>query len=232
MHNDFQSGNGERFMEPNFWEEAWKNGQIGFHQSAYNKHLVKYYDQFNLHKNDEILVPLCGKTLDMNFLLEKQLCVTGVELVEEAILEYLRENKISTVETKNFGIYKIYSKDMLSLYQGDFHLFHETGKKFKAIFDRASMIALPPAMREIHAKVLNELTEINGKIMLITLEYDQAKVDGPPHSIQETEVQSLFKRNFEIHVLKTETTSDIGPKFKNNGINHVTQKVYMLTKRN
>jgi len=218
-------------MEAKFWEEAWENGQIGFHQGDFNKNLVEYFELLNLQKNQEVLVPLCGKTLDMNFLLQQHLIVNGVELVEQAIKDYLNENKIDEIKVENVESFKLYSTNALKLYHGDFHLFQQVGKTYNAIYDRASMIALPPMMRRTHAEVLTALTNRSGKILLITLEYEQSKVSGPPHSVTEEEIEHLFQENFDIQLLNLEKTKNIGPKFKDNGVNFVTQKVYLLTKR-
>lgn len=103
--------------------------------------------------------------------------------------------------------------------------------KFSAIYDRASMIALPPELREVHAKTLKNLTKKNATILLITLEYDQSKVNGPPHSLETAEVERLFSNDFDITIINKEKTKNIGPKFKNNGINFVTQKVYCLKRK-
>ena len=93
------------------------------------------------------------------------------------------------------------------------------------------MIALPPKMRELHANTLTKLLNPGGNILLITLEYDQSKVKGPPHSVDKSEIELLFSSDFTINILSTEKTKNIGPKFKDNEISYVTQRVYCLTKK-
>ena len=223
-------------MDPKFWHDVWDEGQIGFHQSEINKNLKKH---LNLLQNTdhEILVPLCGKSLDMNYLISNKFKVYGVEIVKKALVQYLKEHKlnyhskeISSEENEKFEAY-ITENDKLHLYHGDFHQFDKLGMKFNAIYDRASMIALPPEQREIHAQTLKNLTKKNGTILLITLEYDQSKVNGPPHSLETPEVERLFSNDFEITIINEEKTKNLGAKFKNNGINLVTQKVYCLKRK-
>ena len=225
-------------MDSNFWLDAWNEGNIGFHQSSVSKHLVKYIDI--LQSNDQnVLVPLCGKSLDMNFLIENEYQVYGVEIVEKAINDYFHENKI-TPKIQDIGPYKSenqkikfcrYQSKSLNLYHGNFHQFDQCGLKFNAVYDRASMIALPPKMRELHANTLTKLLLPGGNILLITLEYDQSKVKGPPHSVDKPEIELLFGSDFNINVLSTEKTKNIGAKFKDNEISYVIQRVYCLTKK-
>ena len=216
-------------MEFTFWKTVWSENQIGFHQSETNKNLKKYLPLLSNKKN-KILVPLCGKSLDMIYLKENNFSIDGVEIVESAINEFFDENKMNpTVLDLQNGFKKFSSRDY-SLYCGDFHQFHTLDKRYQAIYDRASMIALPPQMRKAHAESLSELTLPNGKILLITLEYDQEKVSGPPFSVKKDEVSTLFSKSFKIEELSFESTSNIGPKFKNAGIKKVVQRVYLLTK--
>ncbi len=223
-------------MDSKFWHDVWDEGQIGFHQSEVNKNLKNHLNLLQSTEH-EILVPLCGKSLDMNYLVSENYTVYGVEIVKKAIIEYFDEHKlnyhcedISTEQNVKFESYTT-ENNKLQLYHGDFHQFDQLGIKFSAIYDRASMIALPPELREVHAQSLRNLTKKNGTILLITLEYDQSKVNGPPHSLETAEVQSLFSNDFEITIINEEKTKNIGPKFKNNGINFVTQKVYCLKRK-
>lgn len=215
-------------MEPSFWNDVWEEGQIGFHQTDVNKNLKSFASKFK--KESTILVPLCGKSKDMTFLSTHGHKVHGIEIVEKAIIEFQEENK-SQWELTPISEFKKYSSSQIDLYLGDFHRFSTLGITYDSIFDRASMIALPPAMRKTHARELSSLTNTSGNILLITLEYPQEKVPGPPFSVPKNEVQQLFQDNFFIEELSHETTKNIGPKFINAGIKKVAQRVYWLTKK-
>lgn len=216
-------------MDKEFWSNAWNERQIGFHQSEINKNLRQFSSLFGQKSGDSILVPLCGKTLDMIYLQQLNFKIDGVEIVEQAIKEFFSENNLipKISNEKNFTRY---SHDDYSLYLGDFHQFENLNKKYKFVYDRASMIALPPELRKNHAQSLKNLTLSGSKILLITLEYDQEKVPGPPFSVLKSEVEILFNDSFIIQELKSESTSNIGPKFKDAGINKVYQRVYLLEK--
>ncbi len=217
-------------MEYDFWDEAWARNQIGFHQNEINKNLLKFKKYLEA-EDKKILVPLCGKTKDMNFLIKSNFHVTGVEIVGKAILDYFNENKIDNFTKDEIGNFCVYSNPVISLYHGDFFKFQNINQKFSAIYDRASLIALPSEMRKMHAKTLLNVTKKNARILMISLEYDQSKVEGPPHSVTKDEIEELFSSNFEIEILRTESTRNIGRKFKDNNIDSLKQTVYLLTKK-
>lgn len=217
-------------MEFNFWKNVWDEHQIGFHQSEINKNLKNFVKHI-LPKDDRILVPLCGKSLDMIYLTQQGLSVDGVEIVESAIQEFFQENSITPHVTQLNEVFMHYQSDNISLYCGDFHQYQTLEKKYQAVYDRASMIALPLQMRKSHAKTLSDIVYQKGKILLITLEYQQEKVQGPPFSVEKNEIHHLFEESFLIEELSYETTKNIGPKFINAGIQKVGQRVYLLEKK-
>lgn len=98
-------------MDSKFWHDVWDEGQIGFHQSEVNKNLKNHISLLQ-NTDHEILVPLCGKTLDMNYLLSKKFKVYGVEIVKKALIQYLDEHilnyhskELSTEENTKFESY-------------------------------------------------------------------------------------------------------------------------------
>lgn len=215
-------------MESSFWKEVWNEGQIGFHQSEINKNLKRFAQKFK--DRSTVLVPLCGKSKDMCYLTEQGHKVHGVEIVEKAIIEFKEENPAYWTHSTASEFEK-FSSSEIDLYLGDFHRFSKLDMNYESIFDRASMIALPPEMRKVHAKELSTLTKKSGNILLITLEYPQEKVAGPPFSVPKYEVENLFEHEFHIEEIAHESTKNIGSKFINAGINKVEQRVYWLTKK-
>mgnify|MGYP000992455332 CR=1 FL=1 len=65
-------------MDHGFWLERWRNGQIGFHNSEVNGMLLRHHAQ--LGAAARVLVPLCGKSLDMGWLAAQGHEVVGIEL--------------------------------------------------------------------------------------------------------------------------------------------------------
>ena len=78
-------------MDSQFWHQKWHSGEIGFHLSDVNPLLAKHFDKLSLAENSRIFLPLCGKTLDMAWLLSKNYRVIGVELHENAAKQFFDE---------------------------------------------------------------------------------------------------------------------------------------------
>lgn len=71
---------------------------------------------------------------------------------------------------------------------------------FKRAWDRGSLVAIPPAMREDYVRILDSLMEPGGRILLSTFDYDQTKAPGPPFAANVTEVQRLFPQ-YDVYLL-------------------------------
>ena len=72
-------------MQPDFWHKRWQIGQIGFHQSAVDRHLKRYWPDLGLAGHSRVFVPLCGKSLDLVWLREQGHFVAGVEISATAL---------------------------------------------------------------------------------------------------------------------------------------------------
>lgn len=176
-----------------FWEQAWVDGRTRFHRPEVNDLLVKYAATV-FDAGDKVLVPLCGKSVDLLWLCQQGHGVAGVELAKQAIDEFISENKLQgTWEDQRFQT----QASRLSLYHQDF--FHHDGK-YEAIYDRACLVALPIELRKRMAEKYSSLLNPNGKILLNTLKHDEGS--GPPYSISDEEIELLFSQNFKIELLE------------------------------
>lgn len=184
-------------MKAEFWQNKWKENQIGFHQAEFNPSLVKFWDDFTLGMNEGVvLVPLCGKSKDMLFLAEKGLKVIGIELSELAVEDFYQENKI-----KFDKVGSLYKSDRIDIYCGD--LFEITAKELGRvdyIFDRASIIALPIEMRQRYAKWLRSEAP-RASMFVQTLEFDSN--DGPPFSVDEEQLNLFYADSCDITRIQT-----------------------------
>ncbi|MDH3282406.1 MAG: thiopurine S-methyltransferase, partial [Gammaproteobacteria bacterium] len=93
----------------------------------------------------------------------------------------------------------------------------------------ASLIAFPPAMREDYARHLQAIMPRQAKMLLVTLEYLQAEMDGPPFSVTEAEVRRLYERGYRIEKLSSEGVLDEFPRFQEKGLRYLTETAYRLT---
>ncbi len=217
-------------MQAEFWLERWQQNQIGFHEKEINSHLQNYWGKLKLPKKSKIFVPLCGKSSDMLWLLAQGYEVLGVELSPLAVQGFFIDNQLDA-KLSNCGAFQRWEIDGLSIYQGDFFaLTSEDLAGCSAIYDRASLIALPFDMRQKYAEHLKKVVPSLTDTLLITLEYDQNEMQGPPFSVSKEEVYSLFGAACEIESLFAEDSLEENVALKNRGLSHLMEKVYWLKK--
>ena len=218
-------------MDPEFWQERWNTNQIGFHQPRPNEKLKAYWPNLALPAGSSVFVPLCGKSLDMVWLADQGHHVIGIELSEKAVDEFFAERgltptirKMDTLTLKSAGPYKLWCGDFFAM-PGDALV------DITAVYDRASLIALPPAIRRDFASRLTaHARAAMAKIFLITFEYDQSRVDGPPHSVLSDEIYELFASAFQINPIDRSSEKDsIPPKLRDHGIDEAIEATYILT---
>ncbi|MEM9435922.1 MAG: thiopurine S-methyltransferase [Pseudomonadota bacterium] len=187
-------------MEHSFWHERWESGRIAFHEGAPNALMVKHFSAMKL-SNARIFVPLAGKSVDMAWLASEGHEVIGAELDKIAVEAFFEEHGL-TPEVTSVGMLTVYEAGQITLYQGDiFELSAETLGPVDAVFDRAALVALPPAMRTDYAKHLIEMTGTAPQF-LITYEYSNPDMQGPPHSVTEDEVHAHYDGLYSVDVLE------------------------------
>lgn len=77
----------------NEWLARWREGRIGFHRHEAHPALVRYWPTLGAAPGTKVLVPLCGKSLDMRWLAGEGYPVLGIELADEAIEQFLAEGE-------------------------------------------------------------------------------------------------------------------------------------------
>lgn len=190
-------------MEPNFWHERWARREIAFHEGEANAALVAHFGALGLAPGARILVPLCGKTRDIAWLLEHGHRVAGVELSPVAIGELFAELNITPTLTEEGPLTHHQAAD-LDIWVGDlFDLTAERLGEVDAIYDRAALVALPETLRGRYTAHLMALTRTAPQL-LMTYEYDQQAHAGPPFSIQEEEVRDRYEGAYHLRMLARE----------------------------
>jgi thiopurine S-methyltransferase len=184
-------------MEANFWRERWANGEIAFHLSEANPLLVEHMDKLALPSGSRVFVPLCGKTRDIAWLLSQGYRVCGAELVETAVQQLFHELGMAPVITAE-GAGRRYGVAGVDIFVGDlFALSAEALGVVDAVYDRAALVALPPALRERYAAHLDTLTSAAPQLLL-TFVYDQSQMSGPPFSVGRDEVRRHYSNRHDV----------------------------------
>ena len=189
-------------MDASFWHQKWKENNIAFHESESNPLLIKYFKELSLAKGSRVFLPLCGKTLDIPWLLSNGYRVAGAELSKIAIDQLFAdlgvEPKISRVDQVDH-----YSAINIDIFVGDiFDLFGKMLGLVDAIYDRAALVALPESMRNRYTVHLKEITN-KAPQLLICYEYDQSLMEGPPFSISNEEVNQHYSDSYDLTLMES-----------------------------
>ena len=217
-------------MQADFWHQRWQAGEIGFHKHEYNAHMTRFIDLLGIEQGDHILVPLCGKSLDMIWLREKNFRVTGIEISQLAVDGFFAENNIEhDISEHEWGL--MYQANGINILCADFFDIHSADlPHIDAVYDRASLIALPQDMRPDYVVHLTTLMPDTARSLLITLDYPQQEMDGPPFSVSEAEVRQLFGQQFIIEPILTEDCLVNEPRFQAKGLSRLDERVFLLTR--
>ncbi|MFV3388201.1 thiopurine S-methyltransferase [Pseudomonas sp. NY15364] len=218
-------------MHEAFWQERWARSQIGFHQEKVNGYLRRHWARLGLAEQAAVLVPLCGKSLDLAWLAEQGHTVIGVELAERAVEDFFAERDVQP-QISQQGAFKIYQAGKLRILCGDFFaLSHADVADCQAFYDRAALIALPPEMRERYAAHLQAILPSACQGLLVTLVYDQQRMDGPPFSVEDAEVEQCFTPGWVPHELERKDVLSGNPRFVENQLDAVEEVVFHLARR-
>lgn len=216
------------------WHKRWEQGKLGFHQSRYNTRLEKHWPDLGVDKDGAVLVPLCGKSLDMLWLHERGHPVVGVEISEIAARAFFSENQL-TYELRQSGNLQEFTGTGVAagirLLVGDYFALNTsvTGP-LSGFYDRASLIALPPEIRQPYIDKLAELVPKNGVGLLITVIYDPTKMSGPPFSVPDDEIQNGFSGQFTLSHLEQSAGPERLGSLSERGLNTMEEIVYRLVR--
>lgn len=215
-------------MEIEFWQQRWLDDQTGFHLDQVNPYLADYWSALNLSSNSTVLVPMCGKSLDMRWLVAQKYKILGVECSEKAVEEFFAEQNIKQ-QVDSYKNYSRHRSDNYKLLLGDFFkLDKEMLSEVSAVYDRASLVALPEQMRKQYVELLvNELPD-TVTMLLVTVDYKQSLMTGPPFSITDEEVQSLYSDHFKIEILHQKDVIEEQQRFKDRGLDYMIERVYKI----
>jgi thiopurine S-methyltransferase len=205
------------------WLQRWQENKIGWHKNEINARLIKFLSQLNLNVGGTIFVPLCGKSLDMLYLAEQGFKVVGVEISKKAIIDFFTENNIPYQQQNDNFI----SENISIINKSFFELTATDLSGVKAVYDRASLVALDKPTRQTYAQHLATITQ-QCPILLLALDYDQDKLAGPPFAVSPDEVGELFS---DYQITQLESFNDIAneTKFISSGLKAINKDSYYLS---
>ena len=215
-------------MKASDWLDRWKQNRIGFHESGVNAYLQQYLPDLNLKPGDTIFLPLCGKAHDIAWLAKKRLQVVGVELSGIAIEAFFLEQGLHYQQTES-GQFLLNRSGNISIYQGDYFDFpQEVLNECKLVYDRASLIAFDWDIRARYCEYMRTITPPRTDILLVTLDYDQTQMAGPPFAVSSTEVEQHYRSHYRIEELAHYDVLDERPRWRDQGLTALTETVFRL----
>lgn len=218
-------------MDPEFWHNRWQQNQIGFHRGETNPQLERFWSDLAISPPGCVFVPLCGKSLDMLWLAAQGWDVLGVELSSIAVAAFFAENRLNVTRTQ-VGEFELWQAGQIEIYCGDlFALRPHHVTQVRAIYDRAALIALPPEKRAQYAEHLRALFSETPPCLLVSLEYPQHEMSGPPFCVGEQEIRRLFEPAYRVTRVHQEDALEPKSHFRDKGVTNMTETVYELRAR-
>jgi thiopurine S-methyltransferase len=215
-------------MDEAFWNDRWARGQIGFHEGAPNRFLLRFIERLG-GVPGRVLVPLCGKSRDLDVLCERGGSVVGCELIERAVDEYFLEHEENPLRDRegDFERYRSPGRSV-TIVRGDALAYDSPEGPFDAAYDRAALIALPAEVRARYVERLARSVRPGGRVLLVTLEHDRGS--GPPFSVSRAQVDELFSGSFAVEELASEDITEGSPRMTEAGASRVIERALLLTR--
>lgn len=208
----------------------WRENRIGFHLSEVNPKLIRHASALPPAPSP-LLVPLCGKSLDLAWLGERGYSVTGIELSPLAVEAYFDERNAAS-ERQQVGSLMRHRHGNVAILCGDFFEVDPTIlKPFSGFYDRAALVALPESVRGAYVQHLAKLLAADARGLLVTFEYPVGQMDGPPFSVSDAEVRRYYGSAFEIDLLAEDDILDEEPRFREQGLTRLIERAYGLRRR-
>lgn len=214
-------------MDASFWHNRWARNEIGFHLLHPNPMLTAWWPTLDLAPDSAVCVPLCGKTQDMRWLRDHGHAVVGVELSREALDHFTDEQQLALTWAEHNGM-PVATGQGYTLYCGDFfNISAQMLSDVSAVYDRAALIALPPDMRARYTEHLLATLPARWDMLLITLEYPDSEMAGPPFSVNQNEVQRLYT-DCEVKLLESRDVLAEQPRFRESGLTALIERAWHI----
>ncbi|MCQ4256713.1 thiopurine S-methyltransferase [Stutzerimonas stutzeri] len=219
-------------MDEAFWQRRWTRNEIGFHLNEINPYLRRHWQSLGLAHGSRVLVPLCGKSLDMAWLADQGHSVLGVELSERAVEDFFAERGL-VADVSVHDKFKVFRSGSMEIFCGDFFALNRADvADCQAIYDRAALIAMPDGMRQRYVEHLLSILPPSSVGLLITLDYPQEQMAGPPFAVGEDEVYRWLSSRWNIELLERANVLDESNwKFLQRGLTRLDECCYRLDSR-
>lgn len=218
-------------MEADFWKDRWSEGRTAWNQSEVHPVLVEHWDRQVVREGGAVFVPLCGKSVDMDWLAANGHRVTGCELSEIGVAEFFEDRGLVPDVTAQ-GDLTVYRAGAFEIWCGDF--FDVTAAALEgvvAVYDRASLVALPPDMRRRYASHMATIAPADAPIFLLAFVYDAREMDGPPFSVNGDEIAALYGDAYDLDVVLDANVFSRNSDLAGRGLTSLNETLTVLRRR-
>lgn len=215
-------------MEASFWHERWDTDVVPFDQPEPNPLMVTHWERLGADEQRAVFVPLAGRSVDMVWLASRGHRVIGSELSEKAVTDFFAARGLAP-EVRTEGALRVFAAGPYELWCGDFfEMGADALTGVGAVYDRASLVALPPEMRRRYAAHLKAIVPADASLFVIGFEYDQTQMGGPPFSVTRDEIATLFGDTYDLEVVVADDSLDRNPGLGERGLTSLVESVVML----
>lgn len=218
-------------MQPDFWRERWEEGTTAWDQSVVHPTLAERWPALDLTPGSTVLVPLCGASVDMAWLADRGHRVMGTELSEIGVRHFFERVEL-TPQQRSVGAFTVFAAGPYELWCGDhFALTADDVSDVAAVYERASLVALPPEMRRTYAAHFTEIAPAGSITFLLTFVYDQTEMGGPPFSVGDAEVRELFADHFDVELAADDDITERNSLLAERGVSSLREQLHLLRPR-
>jgi len=155
--------------------------------------------------------------------------VIGVELSPIGVRDFFDNNGLKAAHSHQ-GEFERWQGDGVMLLCGDvFKLTASDLDGVVAMYDRAALIALPPEIRREYVDHLREILPLGTKALLVTIDYPQHQHGGPPFSVADDEVCTLFSEGFDLEKIVSEDALAENGRFTGR-VDYLNERAYSLNR--
>lgn len=215
-------------MDLEFWKQRWVNGDTGWHNAEVNPTLVHHWPELGLAPGATVLVPLCGKTLDMLWLVDQGYRVVGIDVSSVAAVGFFEDQGFPYRERQE-GNVRILEWERVKILVGNvFDVLPEQVGAVDAVYDRAATVALPGDVRSRYAEHMARLAGPSVSGLVLTISYPQGEMDGPPFSVPSDEVRSLYGQRYQLTCLSSKDVLADKPIYQERGLSELLNEVHLI----
>ena len=214
-------------MDPAFWLENWEKGQTGFHLKDVNPALLRHWKDLGLDAAPCVLVPLCGKSVDLPFLRSLGHSVIGIELSPIAVETFWAELGVTPQKRVDQAL-TFWESDEIEIIEGNFFSLNpEQIQRPCIVYDRAALIAMPPELQKQYATHLVALSQ-KAPIFMVTLDYQAEEMSGPPFPITRSRLGELFDEWYEVSLIESRDALADNPGLASRGLKSLSESIWIL----